>query len=709
MEVKEKSKKRELIKTIAIVFLVILLILTFFSQTIMNYSLPEVSTQMVTSGTINAKIRGSGTLAANESYEVNLKQTREVRSVCVKVGDSVEEGDLLFVLGDVESEELRTAQEELSNLQIEYQKQVLNLSKGYAENDQTVKQIREDLEKAIAQRDANYVTDEQVSYAKGDLASAKSQLSQTEQVIKELNALQTENEDYANAKAKVAELEGKITTLTTTVEGYEDQLEKLDSGDSVDEGRKIQDAREALDKAQTKWKSDWLAYEQTIRDMMSQIPGYSFSSLRYNGDGTYSFDTNVQIAIDGYLREKELEISNKPSTPNTPTDPGEGGEDSGSGSGEQTLAGDDGAYDAKWRSTYNTLLADQQDVDAKNQALQRAQQDSSITSGNAAAERRAIQDKLSAAESDLAAARRDLQAAQSAMEAASGADAQLKEQIRTWETTQRQQEAGITSYEENLTTLQEKQTAYKAALDTVSAKQRELENALSGKDIDKQLNNLDLQAMSLKIQKQEELVAKYKEDSVNAEVTSPVSGVISAINVSAGKETNPDQPMATIDVVDRGYIIKIPVTNEQAKQVKVGDTAEVTNFYWGGDISAVLESIAPDPSSAGQKKLLVFRVTGDIEAGTNITLSLGQRSATMDAIVPKSAVREDSNGKFVLVVTSKSTPLGNRYTATRADVQVIAEDDTSVAVSGLTNSDYVITTSSKPLDAGSQVRMVENP
>ena len=61
------------------------------------------------------------------------------------------------------------------------------------------------------------------------------------------------------------------------------------------------------------------------------------------------------------------------------------------------------------------------------------------------------------------------------------------------------------------------------------------------------------------------------------------------------------------------------------------------------------------------------------------------------------------------MVTSKSTPLGNRYTATRADVQVLAEDDTSAAVSGLAANDYIITTSSKPLDAGSQVRMVENP
>ena len=62
----------------------------------------------------------------------------------------------------------------------------------------------------------------------------------------------------------------------------------------------------------------------------------------------------------------------------------------------------------------------------------------------------------------------------------------------------------------------------------------------------------------------------------------------------------------------------------------------------------------------------------------------------------------------MLIITSRNTPLGNRYIANRVDVEVLAEDDTSAAVSGLSANDYVITTSSKPLDAGTQVRMVEN-
>ena len=150
------------------------------------------------------------------------------------------------------------------------------------------------------------------------------------------------------------------------------------------------------------------------------------------------------------------------------------------------------------------------------------------------------------------------------------------------------------------------------------------------------------------------------------------------------------------------------MTAEQARQVRVGDTAEITNYYWGG-ITATLENIASDPSSMGKGKMLIFRIEGeDLEAGTNLTLSIGQRSANYDCLVPNSAVRTDSNGSFVLVVVAKSSPLGIRYVATRADVQVLASDDTTSAVSGLANGDFVITTSNKPLEAGDLVRLPDN-
>ncbi|MBO6196645.1 MAG: RND transporter, partial [Butyrivibrio sp.] len=56
--------RKDMVKNFAIAFLSIMLILTFFSNTIMNYSLPQVATQQITSGTISPQIRGTGTVSA---------------------------------------------------------------------------------------------------------------------------------------------------------------------------------------------------------------------------------------------------------------------------------------------------------------------------------------------------------------------------------------------------------------------------------------------------------------------------------------------------------------------------------------------------------------------------------------------------------------------------------------------------------------------
>ena len=672
MEVKEKSKKRELIKTIAIVFLAVLLVLTFFSGTIMNYSLPEVATQLVSSGTINAKIRGNGTLAANESYEVMLDQTREIHSVGVKVGDKVEEGDLLFVLSDVESAELAAAQEALDKARISYQEQMLTFSKDYATDNQKVKTTREDLEKAIKERDANFVTDEEVSYAKGNLAAMEANKRATDFTVTELEASQTENDEYTTAKTEYDALKARVDALTAEIDGYEKKLSSL--GGSEADYNAVRAAQQALNEAQAKWNNDYDANSDEYGKLISKI------NDEYTGAGA-SADKNITATQFNQQSSYILRY----------------------------FAENPDVAKGEWNRIYTALAEDMAAIEPASKALSQATADANKAENSASNERYSIQKDLSDAQGELSVVQRDLRDAQQRMDSASSANSQLKDQINYQKSVQREQEAAITELKAQVESLEAKQEAYKTAVTTVETKQRELETMLTGDDIDKKLNNLTLQSLSLEIEKQEELVEKYQKDSVGAEVHSPVSGVISSISVSAGKKTDPSTALAVIDVVDRGYIIKIPVTNEQAKQVKVGDTAEVTNYYWGSDISATLESIAPDPNSGGQKKLLVFRVSGDIDAGTNISLSVGQRSANFDALVPKSAIREDANGKFVLVVTAKSTPLGNRYTATRADVQVLAEDDTSAAVSGLSANDYVITTSSKPIDPGSQVRMVENP
>ena len=91
-------KTREWVKTAAIIFLAVLLVLTFFSNTILNASLKPVMGQAVQSGSIKARISGQGRVKADETYDVTVNQTRKVASVKIKVGSKVEVGDVLFVL-----------------------------------------------------------------------------------------------------------------------------------------------------------------------------------------------------------------------------------------------------------------------------------------------------------------------------------------------------------------------------------------------------------------------------------------------------------------------------------------------------------------------------------------------------------------------------------------------------------------------------------
>ena len=121
----ENQKKREWIKNAIIIFLAVMLILTLFSNTIMNYSLPEVSAQYTSSGQITNKVRGTGVVETADPYSVEVKEARKIASVKVRVGDTVEIGDVIYELEDGESEELKEAIDELKKLEDAYESKII--------------------------------------------------------------------------------------------------------------------------------------------------------------------------------------------------------------------------------------------------------------------------------------------------------------------------------------------------------------------------------------------------------------------------------------------------------------------------------------------------------------------------------------------------------------------------------------------------------
>ena len=235
-------------------------------------------------------------------------------------------------------------------------------------------------------------------------------------------------------------------------------------------------------------------------------------------------------------------------------------------------------------------------------------------------------------------------------------------------------------------------------------KQKALDD-LTG-DINKALN---LEGLYKDIAEAREKVDEETEKSTDAVVKADIAGTIIQINAVAGQDISAAEEVAVIQPEGKGYTMSFNVTNEQAKRLSVGDKAELINAWYYDEMDITLTSIKPNPDNPSKEKVLTFNVAGDVMAGQSLNVSVGQKSANYDMLVPNSAIREDNNGKFILTVESKSSPLGNRYIATRVDVEVLAADDTQSAISGaLYGYEFVITTSTKPVEAGQQVRLAEN-
>ena len=565
------KKRREWVKNAAIIFLSVMLVLTFFSNTFMNYSLPEVAAQYVQSGTITAKIRGTGTVESGDPYNVKISETRTISSVLVKTGDKVEKGAPLLLLEDKESKELTDAQAALDKAMLDFELALLS----------------------------------------GDISNSTFQNVQNGNVA----SINTYQSRIVAAEAEIDRWQKQVDEATNAINQLKTAQVNVDAGGTPDTGseqNKVNAAQAALNSDEVKIAKDkiseWQAAQATCQATIDKYNENIASSVSGNGFVNQVTEDEYQLALknreqyQSLINERQAFINNNPDKVK--------------------------AYDEKVKA-----LAD------ANKALA-DKQNSKENSTNS-----------------------------------------LTVQTQNWQTE-----------------LDKRNIQLKAAQDT---KEQLL------KDISTELN-LDYQLDSL--QKQRDDIAKLQENAVGASIEAPISGTITSVTVKAGDEAQPDTALVTMQPEGKGFTMSFSVTNDQAKRLSVGDKADLVNSWRYSDMDITLASIKPDTTDPGQKKLLTFDITGDeVTPGQSLYVSVGLKSAYYDLIGPNSAIREDSNGKFILIVESKSSPLGNRYVATRVDVEVLASDDTQSAVSGaLYGSEFVITTSTQPVEAGKLVRLANN-
>ena len=274
-------------------------------------------------------------------------------------------------------------------------------------------------------------------------------------------------------------------------------------------------------------------------------------------------------------------------------------------------------------------------------------------------------------------------------------------------------ELALNSANETVNSLSAKPSVASAESD-LAEKQRSLntlERSLSNKkeadSLTEQGYELDDEKSLKDIDAQKAKIKKLKECSDFKEIKATESGIITGLTAKKGDKLEANASVACIQLADGGYDVNCTISKREAELIKTGNEATVENIY-DKEVGAKVKSIKADPKDPNQKCIVKFNVTGNINAGETIQLSVGNKSDKYDAVVPKSAVKEDGKGKFLYVIKSKSTPLGNRYMVNRVDIDILASDNTNAAVSGdIGEHDNVVVNSSKPLDDKQQVRLAK--
>lgn len=621
------NKRKERIKTILIIFLALMLVLTFFSNTIQNFSLPIVAAQYAGYGTITEAVRCSGIVTANQNYDVTAEGNRTVESVEIKPGDEVREGDVLFVLEGAEGSEVYEAAEAaLQDAELNYQKALLTAAPDYAAQNQEIANAREDLQDAINALNA--------ARASGNSGISK--------------------QAYENAMRTVSDQTAKLTALS----GYQAALESgsYDTLPAKYNGTLLT-AQAELERIQAEQTAAQAAY-----DVLA-------SGLTVNS-------TAQQQVIDSLKRtasEAELAYTRARE--------------------DYEASADDVMLRRAMEDAQLVWTYAQQDVEKAEAALANIQK----------------------AEQELAAAERVLNEKQTAYgtaqesvnAAVSAASSAISNDIASANAALSEANATIMSYEsQNVTDISMLEEQVKMQERTLQNLLISLAETKKNDTLTQEMNSLDLQSQQRAIEKMKEELEELKQNSGTLVVESKHTGIVSAVNFTAGDSVMDGDLLATLNLTKSGFTVQCTVTANQAKKVREGMEADVTNGYgWG--IDAVLVDIKTDTQNpTGSDKILTFEVEGDVDAGQSISLSIDCSSANYDCVVPTSAIMEDKDGKFVMIVTAKSTPLGNRYYANRVNVDVLAADEISSAVSGdITSSDFVITTSERPLENGMQIRM----
>jgi HlyD family secretion protein len=243
------------------------------------------------------------------------------------------------------------------------------------------------------------------------------------------------------------------------------------------------------------------------------------------------------------------------------------------------------------------------------------------------------------------------------------------------------------------TELKNAETAYKNALVAIDQAQQSLSHAEQKDSIE--VAQASVKQASVKLENARGQLA-------NATVTSPITGIVSAVNGAAGQMAGAQTTVVTIVQVDP-IIAKAFLSEQERIGVKVGTKAEVEISSLNKKLEATVTAISPviDPQlKAYPVEISIPNPSLDLQADMVVNVKFANQSsnAAKSLIIPYKAIVEEQGKKYVYKL--------NGSVVKKTEITTDAETSEQAAVkSGLSVDDQIVVRGQSLLKDGAKVQI----
>jgi len=742
-------------------FLALMLVFTLIARGASGATLARVSLTSPARGDIVDFIRSSATVAATDFIEITAPDGLSIKEIIATVGRNVEPGEPIaaFYLHELEEKLIRETAS-LNNMRHDLDR----LLRGETIDPSTLESSQRSLRRA--QEDYNIT----VTQGEEDIANATFELEQLLNELEEEGAkLQTSiirnhqrilEDYYAILAQNQAEIDTAQRDLNELLSQTADAIDDTALQNAL---RAYQRAREDFEAATARDQADITAaqeYLEELRSLTGSVPAIdnarrTLDRIRedYN-TARQTNQNNVDTARNAiYTAWNALSIA----------------QGTGDYAAIADALAEIERTEAAFTAAENAMEVNMRTVsraleDAQHSYNQARQTHATTTQTDIERAETALEDAISRAENNQHAAARNFedlqgnitQAQRNLDNAAQNQSEQLQNQIdaarnaletansraeeRHFAITRQLEDATYALYAEFERANNAAEQATRAANSDIERAQREVQNAITRAETNRRtasrqiedlvaslraaernhqnniqqnvdttvLNAIIASTLELDIADQETAIETLHQLIYNGGVLyAQTAGLVYRIQTSG--ITGSSTPIATLQDTAGGFNATITISAREAERLTIGGETTVTtgagNMFFTPTTTAFVSAIS-QPCENDTVTVTLTLPRGDWTINQRIDAEVLLSRANYDFALPISALRSDDRGYFLYVVEHQSTVLGVQNVAMRVNVNIIAQDNNMVSVSGaIGRSCQVIAGSDRPVSEGARVRV----